>query len=97
LSVNDVTVVEGTGAPMSAVFTVTLSAASAQPVTVGYDTASGTATAPADFAATAGTLTFAPGATSQTVSVSIVARKARASRPGPRRSGWDRGRRRWPP
>jgi hypothetical protein len=73
LSVNDVTVTEGTGAATSAVFTVTLSAASAQAVTVVYATANGTATAPADFTATAGTLTFTAGATSLTLAVPIVA------------------------
>ena len=73
LSVNDVTVVEGTGTTTAAVFTVTLSAASSQTVTVGYTTTNGTATAPADFTAASGTLTFAPGVTSQTVTVSIVA------------------------
>ena len=45
-------------------FTVsTLSTASANPVTVGYSTANGTATAGADYTATSGTLTFAPGVT----------------------------------
>jgi hypothetical protein len=73
LSVNDVTVVEGTGTATSALFTVTLSAASSQTVTVGYTTANGTATAPADFTTTAGTLTFTAGVTTQTVMVPIVA------------------------
>jgi hypothetical protein len=72
VAVNDVSVVEGTGTAPSAVFTVTLSAASAQTVTVGYLTANGTATAPSDYAASSGTVTFAPGVTSQPVSVAIV-------------------------
>src|SRR5437588_633308 len=38
--------------------------------TIDYDTADGTATAPSDYAPASGTLTFAPGETSQTVSVS---------------------------
>ena len=42
-------------------FTVRLSGVSVEPVTVGYATADGTATAGADYAAAAGTLTFAPG------------------------------------
>jgi chitinase len=72
LAVNDVSLAEGTGGTASAAFTVSLSAASAQTVTVAYATANGTATAPADFTAVAGTLTFAPGVTSQTVSVPLV-------------------------
>ena len=42
------------------------------PVTVNYATADGTATSPADFGAISGTLTFAPGVTTQPISVSIV-------------------------
>ena len=42
------------------VFTVTLSAASASTVTVDYATVDGSAAAPGDYAADAGTLTFTP-------------------------------------
>lgn len=52
-------------------FVVSLSAASGQSVTVSYATANGTAKAPADYAATTGTLTFAPDETTQTVAVPI--------------------------
>jgi Domain of unknown function (DUF4082)/Bacterial Ig-like domain/Calx-beta domain len=72
LAINDVTVTEGNSASLNAVFTVTLSAASGQTVTVGYATANGTATAPADFTAKSGTLTFAAGATAQTITVAVV-------------------------
>ena len=71
-SVNDVTIAEGTGGTASAVFTVTLSAPATQTVTIGFATANGTATAPADYASTAGTLTFAPGVTTQTITVPLV-------------------------
>jgi DNA-binding beta-propeller fold protein YncE len=47
--------------------TVTLSAASATPVTVNYATADGTATAPGDYTAQSGTVTFAPGQTSRLI------------------------------
>jgi len=56
----------------SIIFTVTLSAASASTVTVDYATASGTATS-SDFTNTSGTLTFTPGQTSKTISISTVA------------------------
>ena len=60
IAVNDVTMAEGTGGVATAVFTVTLSAATTQTVTVAYATVNGTAIAPGDYASTAGTLTFAP-------------------------------------
>jgi sugar lactone lactonase YvrE len=47
--------------------TVTLSAASATPVSVAYATADGTATAGTDYTAQSGTVTFAPGQTSRLV------------------------------
>ena len=55
-----------------AVMTVTLSAASSRTVTVSYATANGTARSGSDYAARSGILTFAPGVTSQTISVPIV-------------------------
>ena len=69
LVINDVTVNEGAG---TATFTVTLSAASGQTVTVDYATSNGTATSGADFDANSGTLTFAPGVISQTITVAIL-------------------------
>ena len=53
-------------------FTVTLSPAATQTVTVTYGTASGTATSGSDFIAATGTLTFYPGQTSNTVYVSVT-------------------------
>ncbi|MDZ4267955.1 MAG: Calx-beta domain-containing protein [Mycobacterium sp.] len=72
LSVSDGSVFEGTANNSSVVFTVTLSQASTDTVTVGYTTSNGTATAAgADFTPTVGTLTFAPGETSKSVHVAV--------------------------
>jgi endoglucanase len=60
------------GPPTTTVtFTVTLSAASTTPVTVRYATENGTATAGADYQSVAGLLTFAPGETVKTVTVTV--------------------------
>jgi Calx-beta domain len=72
LTVNDVTVTEGDSGTKNAVFTVTLSASSADPVTVDFATANGSATTPDDFASAGGTLSFAPGELTKQVSVAIV-------------------------
>ncbi|MFB1501998.1 MULTISPECIES: Calx-beta domain-containing protein [unclassified Thiocapsa] len=68
LSVSDVTVGEDAGV---AGFAVSLSGASAAPVTVSYATADGTATAGEDYESTSGVLTFAPGETVQVVEVAV--------------------------
>ena len=68
LRISDVRMKEKT---TTARFVVNLSDASGQNVTVDYATANGTAKAPADYAATTGTLTFAPGSTTQAVAVPI--------------------------
>jgi hypothetical protein len=72
LSINDVSLPEGNTGTTAAVFTVSLSGASGQPVTVHYATGDGSAVTPGDYAAASGTLTFAPGVTVQTVSVSVL-------------------------
>src|SRR3989442_3391344 len=53
-------------------FAVTLSAAASQTVTVSYTTLNGTAGTPKDYVSQSGTLTFAPGDTSKTITVQIV-------------------------
>jgi large repetitive protein len=55
-----------------AVFTVSLSETSMQTSKVDYSTSNGTATAGADYVTTSSTLTFAPGVTTQTVSVPVI-------------------------
>ncbi|MFX6823234.1 Calx-beta domain-containing protein, partial [Acinetobacter baumannii] len=62
------TVVEGG----SAVLTVTQSGATNTAVSVNYSTANGSATAPEDYAAASGAVTFQPGETSKTISISTV-------------------------
>ncbi|MCI0690404.1 IPT/TIG domain-containing protein [candidate division KSB1 bacterium] len=71
ISINDVTVTEGNAGTIDAVFTVTLSAASGQVVTVDYATSDGTAAAGSDYVAASGTLTFSPGTTTQTIAVAV--------------------------
>ena len=72
LSVGNVTVTEGNSGTVNATFTVSLSTASGQIVTVNYATADGTAVAPGDYTAGSGTLTFNPGVTSQTLNVAVI-------------------------
>ena len=76
LSIDDASVTEGNSGTANLQFTVTLSPASGQQVTVGYAvdaTDRGTATSGADYTAvSAGTLTFAAGDTSKTITVSVI-------------------------
>jgi DNA-binding beta-propeller fold protein YncE len=60
------------GTENEAVFTVSLSAPFAEPVTVSYATADGTAKAGTNYTATSGTLTFPAGMTTQTIRVPIL-------------------------
>jgi hypothetical protein len=53
-------------------FTIRLSAPTDQAVTVNYATGNGTATAGSDYESKTGTVTFAPGQTTQTVTVVIT-------------------------
>ena len=62
---------EGNAGPNSFVINVTLSNPSVETVTVDFATSDGTATAGSDYVANSGTLTFAPGVTSASVSVSV--------------------------
>ena len=70
LSVADARVTEASGARLA--FPVTLGSAAAHTVTVAYATADGTAKAGEDYTAASGTLTFAAGETSKTVSVAVL-------------------------
>ena len=66
-----VTVTEGNTGTVNAVFNVNLSVASGQVVTVNYATANDTAAAGNDYVAKSGVVTFYPGSTSQTVSITV--------------------------
>ena len=69
VSVADPTASEDAG---NLLFTVTLDVASGLAATVAYATSDGTATAPDDYTATTGTLTFTAGQTERTIAVPIV-------------------------
>ncbi|BCM93925.1 hypothetical protein IAD21_05820 [Abditibacteriota bacterium] len=72
LSINDVSISEGAGGTTTdAVFTVKLSVPTFQQVTVNYATANGTAVAIDDYTSATGTLTFAPGETSKSLTVTV--------------------------
>ena len=73
LTVSDATVNQPASGTANLVFTLTLTPASASAVTVNYATANGTALAGTHFTATSGTLAFAVGQTSQTVTVPVSA------------------------
>ncbi|MEM7582609.1 MAG: Calx-beta domain-containing protein [Acidobacteriota bacterium] len=72
LSVSDAAVDEGDEGTTSAVFTVTLSAASIETVAVDFETADGTATAGEDYQANSGSLTFSPGQVQRTFNVLVA-------------------------
>src|SRR5258708_4107171 len=72
ISIDDVSVAEGNSGSTLATFTARLTQPSASAVTVAYSTADGTAKAGSDYGSASGTLTFAPGMTVQTFTVSIL-------------------------
>ena len=73
LKINDVSKAEGNSGSVAYTFTVTLSPASTNTVTVKYVTANGTATAGSDYTAvsTPTSITFSPGRTRKTVSIMV--------------------------
>jgi urease beta subunit len=72
ITVANVTVTEGNFGTVNAIFVVTLSAQSSQAVSFEYATADGSATAPTDYTATTGSLTFEPGQTVKQIVVPVV-------------------------
>jgi hypothetical protein len=73
LSIGDASVPEGNTGTTTLSFPVTLSTAATQAVSVHYATSDGTATAPSDYAAASGTVTFQPGEKTKTIPVNVVA------------------------
>ncbi len=72
ISISDVSVTEGNAGTVNANFTVSLSGAHFQTVTMNYATdVTGTATSGADYQPTSGPLTFNPGETMKTVTVQV--------------------------
>jgi probable HAF family extracellular repeat protein len=74
VTISDATVSEGNSGTRNAVFSVNLSPASTETVSVTFATANGSATAgppQADYQANSGTVSFAPGETSKTITVLV--------------------------
>jgi Ca2+-binding RTX toxin-like protein len=69
ISIGDVTIAEGNSGTQTATFTVTRTGTS--PFSVDFATANGTAISGSDYAGISGTLTFAEGQLTQTISVTI--------------------------
>lgn len=72
IDINNVELAEGNAGTTPFVFTVSLSASSAAPVTVDFSTRNGTALAGSDYIATSGTLTFAPGELTKQITVQVI-------------------------
>jgi hypothetical protein len=72
MGITDVGKNEGNGGNSSFTFVVTLSSAYDVAVSVNFTTADGSATAGEDYVARAGTLTFNPGETSNTIVVNVT-------------------------
>ena len=71
-SIGDVSVTEGNGGTTNATFTVSLDQPSDRSLALDYSTVDETASSPSDYTGSTGTLTFAPGQTSRTVTASVV-------------------------
>ena len=71
-SINDVSILEGNSGTKALVFTVTLAESWPEQVMIDYATSSGTATSGLDFQAKTGTITFAPGELTKTISINII-------------------------
>ncbi|UPY36285.1 Calx-beta domain-containing protein [Sediminicoccus sp. KRV36] len=73
VSISDAQATEGDSGITNLAFTVTLSRASASPVSVSYSTLNGSARAGEDFTATIGSVTFAAGEVTKTILIPVLA------------------------
>ena len=73
VSIGDATLAEPVLGSALATLTISLDQAAASAVTVNYATANGSATAGSDYTAGSGTVSFAPGQTSKTIAVQVLA------------------------
>ena len=71
IKINDATVTEGNNGTKNMIFSVTLSQASSEAITVQYTTQDGTAKSTNDYVAISGTVIFAPGITEKNISIKI--------------------------
>ncbi len=71
VSIGDASVTEGNAGEVGASFEVALSRPSGRTVTAAYATADGSATAAEDYTSASGTVTFAPGDTTENVTVQV--------------------------
>ncbi len=72
LTIGSASVIEGDAGPIGVEVTITLTPASTIPVSVGYATGGGTASAGADYTAASGTADFAIGATTAVVPLDVL-------------------------
>lgn len=72
VAVGDVTVSEGNSGTTNAVFTISLGQAAPATASVDWATQDGSAVAGSDYTAASGTVTFAPGETTKTVTVAVT-------------------------
>ncbi|MDJ0650505.1 MAG: right-handed parallel beta-helix repeat-containing protein [Xenococcaceae cyanobacterium MO_188.B19] len=70
--VDDVSITEGNNGNQTITFTVSLSRAGEETITVDYATGDDSAVAGEDYIATSGTLEFAPGETEKTITVEVI-------------------------
>jgi len=73
ISIADASIAEGNSGTSTLSFAVSLSSGSTKPVSVAFATADGSATAPGDYAAAKGSITFQPGQKTKAIAVSVVA------------------------
>ncbi len=72
ITINDPTITEGDSGTTNLTFTLTLSQASTQAVSVAYNTSNITALSGSDYTATSGAITFNAGETTKTITVAIL-------------------------